>query len=205
MSTMNLGQPDATNLDPENRWLWKFPKQRLDAEEIRDSILAVSGMLDMAIGGKSIPLRNRQFVFDHTSIDNTRYDGHRRAAFLPVVRNNVYTLFEQFDFPDPTMPTGSRNTTTVAPQALLMMNSDLVMNAAKQIATSLASNYPNNSNRIECLYQVVLGRKPMEMELNRAIAFLEDEVEKNSIGSEQQRWILLCHSLLVCNEAIFIN
>ena len=205
MSTMNVGQPDATNLDPENRWLWKFPKQRMDAEEIRDSILAVSGMLDMAIGGKSIPLRNRQFVFDHTSIDNTRYDGHRRAAFLPVVRNNVYTLFEQFDFPDPTMPTGSRNTTTVAPQALLMMNSDLVMNAAKQIATSLTSNYPNNSNRIECLYQVVLGRKPIEMELNRAIAFLEDEVEKSSIGSEQQRWILLCHSLLVCNEAIFIN
>ncbi len=205
MSTMSNDRESASNLDPENRWLWKFPKQRMDAEEIRDSILAASGMLDMAIGGKSIPLRNRQFVFDHTSIDNTRYDSLRRAAFLPVVRNNMYTFFEQFDFPDPTMPTGSRNTTTVAPQALLMMNSDLVMNAAKQIATSLASNYSNYVNRIECLYQVVLGRKPMEMELNRAIAFLEDAVEKNSIGSEQQRWILLCHSLLVCNEAIFIN
>ena len=205
MSTMSLDRETATNLDPENRWLWKFPKQRMDAEEIRDSILAVSNLLDMAIGGKSIPLRNRQFVFDHTSIDNTRYDSHRRAAFLPVVRNNVYTLFEQFDFPDPTMPTGSRNTTTVAPQALLMMNSELVMNAAKQIATTLASSSSVNVDRIESLYRMVLGRKPMAMELTRAVAFLEDKGETNSIGSEQQRWILMCHSLLVCNEAIFIN
>jgi len=205
MSTMSLERESATNLDPENRWLWKFPKQRMDAEEIRDSILAVSGMLDMAIGGKSIPLRNRQFVFDHTSIDNTRYDSQRRAAFLPVVRNNVYTLFEQFDFPDPTMPTGSRNTTTVAPQALLMMNSELVMNAAKQIATTLASSSSVHGDRIESLYRMVLGRKPMAMELTRVIAFLEDKGESNSIASEQQRWILLCHSLLVCNEAIFIN
>ncbi len=205
MNTMSLDRDSATNLDPENRWLWKFPKRRMEAEEIRDSILAVSGTLDMAIGGKSIPLRNRQFVFDHTSIDNTRYDSHRRAAFLPVVRNNVYTLFEQFDFPDPTMPTGSRNSTTVSPQALLMMNSDLVIHAAEQIATALTSSSSVHSDRIESLYRMVLGRKPLAMELARAIAFLEDKGEANSMQSQPQRWILLCHSLLVCNEAIFIN
>lgn len=205
MSTRHPNHADASLADPENRWLWRFPQQRMDAEQIRDSLLAVSGKLDMAIGGKSIPLRNRQFVFDHTSIDNTRYESCKRAAFLPVVRNNLYTLFEQFDFPDPTMPTGSRNTTTVAPQALLMMNSDLVMNAAKQLGASIMANSTDNTLRIENLYRIVLGRKPLSSEVSRAIAFLEDGVLANSIGDEQNRWILLCHSLLLCNESIFIN
>jgi len=168
-------------------------------------MLAVSGTLDMSIGGKSVPLRNRQFVFDHTSIDNTRYDSHRRAAFLPVVRNNVYTMFEQFDFPDPTMPTGSRNTTTVAPQALLMMNSDLAMDAAKQLATSLNATSSDNSMRIESLYRVVLGRRPLIHEVSRAIAFLDEGARPNSVGEMQNQWILLCHSVLLCNESIFIN
>ena len=205
MSTRHPDHAGATLADPENRWLWRFPQQRMDAEQIRDSLLAVSGTLDMAIGGKSIPLRNRQFVFDHTSIDNTRYESCKRAAFLPVVRNNLYTLFEQFDFPDPTMPTGSRNTTTVAPQALLMMNSELVMNAAKQLGASLIANSTDNTIRIENLYRIVLGRKPLSSEVSRAISFLEGVVKTNSVGAEQERWNLLCHSLLLCNESIFIN
>ncbi len=205
MSTKHPNHAGATLADPENRWLWRFPQQRMDAEQIRDSLLAISGMLDMAIGGKSIPLRNRQFVFDHTSIDNTRYESCKRAAFLPVVRNNLYTLFEQFDFPDPTMPTGSRNTTIVAPQALLMMNSELVMNSAKHLGASLFSNSTDNTIRIENLYRVVLGRKPLSNEVSRAISFLEDGVKPNSVGAAQDRWNQLCHSLLLCNESIFIN
>ena len=205
MSTNHHSHAHASLADPENRWLWRFPHQRMDAEQIRDSMLAVSGTLDTSIGGKSIPLRNRQFVFDHTSIDNTRYDSHKRAAFLPVVRNNLYTMFEQFDFPDPTMPTGSRNTTTVAPQALLMMNSDLAMDAAKQLATSLNATSSDNSMRIESLYRVVLGRRPLTHEVSRAIAFLDEGARPNSVGEMQNRWILLCHSVLLCNESIFIN
>ena len=112
-----------------------FACQRLEAEQIRDAILAVSGRLDESLGGKTVPLRNRQFVFDHTSIDHTKYDSLRRALYLPVIRNNLYTLFEQFDFPDPTMPTGSRNATVVAPQALLLMNSELVMDSADALAS----------------------------------------------------------------------
>ncbi len=205
MSSNNPESLAALNDDPENKWLWKFPKLRMDAEQIRDSILSFSGTLDLAIGGKSIPLRNRQFVFDHTSIDNTRYDSLRRAAFLPIVRNNVYTLFEQFDFPDPTMCTGSRNTTTVAPQALFLMNSDLVMNAASQLAKTIMATSTENDIRIQNLYRIVLGRKPLAAEILRATAFLEDAARAKSELLEPERWIRLCHSLLLCNEAIFIN
>ncbi len=78
--------PDASTYasrDGDNRLLWRYRSQRLDAEQARDSILYVTGRLDTTLGGKSVPLRNRQFVFDHTSIDHTRYDSLRRAVICP--------------------------------------------------------------------------------------------------------------------------
>lgn len=64
-----------------------FAEQRLDVEQIRDAVLQVSGRLDRSFGGKTVPLQNRQFVFDHTSIDHTRYGSLRRAIYLPVIRS----------------------------------------------------------------------------------------------------------------------
>lgn len=205
MSAIHPSSAIATNADPENRWLWKFPYRRMDAEQMRDSMLLATGQLDLRLSGKSIPLRNRQFVFDHTSIDHTKYDSLRRAVYLPVVRNNVYTWFEQFDFPDPTMPTGSRNSTTVAPQALLMMNSDLVINAAKQLATNLVSETQSRPDQVSRLYRQVVGRLPTPMELERSLSFLaEDAVESSSI-QPSERLKLLCQTLLMSNEFIFVQ
>ena len=123
------------DIDPDNRLLAWFPVKRLEAESVRDAILAVSGRLDRELGGKTIPLRNRQMVFNHTSKDHTRYESLRRTAFLPVVRNHVFDWMHLFDYPDPTMPTGSRNSTVIAPQALLMMNSELSINSAEAFAS----------------------------------------------------------------------
>ncbi|HRJ11529.1 MAG TPA: DUF1549 and DUF1553 domain-containing protein, partial [Prosthecobacter sp.] len=123
--------------DPENRLLSHFPMRRLEAEEIRDSLLAVAGLLDLSMGGKTVPLRNRQFVFNHTSKDATKYDSTRRALYLPVIRNNLYDLFQQFDYPDPAVSTGQRNSTIVSPQALLLMNSPLAEQAARGFASRL--------------------------------------------------------------------
>ncbi|MGV3484882.1 MAG: PSD1 and planctomycete cytochrome C domain-containing protein, partial [Planctomycetaceae bacterium] len=111
MGSVHPNATEVTRVDPENRLRWKFGQQRLDAEQIRDAVLAVSGRLDATVGGKTVPLRNRQFVFNHTSVDHTRYDSLRRAVYLPIIRNNLYSFFEQLDFPDPTMPMGSRKAT----------------------------------------------------------------------------------------------
>lgn len=209
MSTHNEATETASIVDPENRLLSRFHPQRMTAEQIRDSILSVCGQLDLRLNGKSVPLRNRQFVFDHTSIDNTRYDSLRRAAFLPVIRNNVYTLFEQFDFPDPTMPTGSRNTTTVAPQALLLMNSELVINAAKHLASQVCSSVSSPSERIDLLYREVHGRQVSPHERERALAFIANGSPSGESLSEegavQENWLLLSQSLLLSNEFIFIK
>ncbi len=171
--------PDASTYasrDGDNRLLWRYRSQRLDAEQARDSILYVTGRLDTTLGGKSVPLRNRQFVFDHTSIDHTRYDSLRRAAYLPVIRNNLYTFFEQFDFPDPTMPTGHRNSTTVAPQALLLLNSDLVIESAEHLARQLTSDLTTDEARIVASTRLLYGREPNAGDIERITQFLHDVV-----------------------------
>tara|TARA_R110002072_G_scaffold303141_1_gene495707 strand:- start:20565 stop:23378 length:2814 start_codon:yes stop_codon:yes gene_type:complete len=198
--------------DPENRLLWKFRLQRLEAEQIRDSILAVSGRLNTELGGKTIPLRNRQFVFNHTSVDHTKYDSLRRSLYLPVIRNNVYSLFSQFDFPDPTMPTGSRNATIVAPQALLMMNSDLVMDSADHLAALLMSESLDNSRRINVAYERAFGRLPSPSESKRSLAFISEltsaalaDAASVDANAEQSAWSIFCQSLFASNEFIYLR
>lgn len=205
-------EPSMAELDPENRLLQKFPIQRLEAEQIRDSILAVSDRLDVGLGGKTIPLRNRQFVFDHTSIDHTRYGSLRRSLYLPVIRNNVYTLFDQFDFPDPTMPTGSRDTTVVAPQALLLMNSGLVMDSADRLAETLIQATAVQNDRVDMAYERVLGRPPTVAECERAVGFIAELVSAASTDSSDglselnhQAWSMLCQSLFASNEFIYLR
>ena len=197
-------------IDPETELQWRFRRQRLDVEQIRDAVLQVSGRLERSIGGKTVPLRNRQFVFDHTSIDHTRYGSLRRAIYLPVIRNNLYAMFEQFDFPDPTMPTGNRNTTVVAPQALLMMNSDMVIDSADEMAGSLLRDRSDDSQRVALAYERALSRTATDTEIQQALEFISrisathptDAVQRTA---ELQAWSLFCQNLLSCNEFIYVR
>ena len=224
MASLHPSETTAIGVDPENRLRWRFRPTRLDAEQIRDAILAVSERLDASLGGKTIPLRNRQFVFDHTSIDHTKYDSLRRALYLPVIRNNLYTLFQQFDFPDPTMPTGNRNTTVVAPQALLMMNSDLVMDSADALALLLINQPGDDAAKVQSAYQRVLGRPATDAETQRGFAFIaEFESEAPAVAevvaagnpenpqvlprqsATRQAWSMFCQSLFASNEFFYVR
>jgi hypothetical protein len=204
------GEP--TVLDPENRLLASFPRHRLEAEQLRDSILAVAGRLDETMGGKSIMLRNRQFVFDHTSKDRSRYDSRRRSIYLPVIRNHLYGFFEQFDFPDPTMPTGSRNQTTIASQALFLMNSDLVIDSSDALAARLIQESSETTPRIQLAHELVYGRAATEAEILLADAYMSDlkriasgDESKPTVVDEQLAWSLYCQSLMASNEFIFVK
>ncbi len=174
---MSVAHPAAARqqqVDPENQLLWHFRRQRMDAEQLRDSVLAVAGELDYTLGGKTLPLRNRQFVFNHTSVDHTKYDSRRRSLYLPVIRNNLYTLFEQFDFPDPTMPVGKRSQTVVAPQALLLLNDPLMIDAARSLATHVLSAYSQTEQRLDYVNRLCLGRPTTPQDLQLGVAFLQD-------------------------------
>lgn len=165
--------PEQMASDPDNRWYWRSSLRRLESEAIRDSLLAIGGSLDSAMGGSLLHVGNREFLFNHTSKDNTKYDSRKRSIYLPVVRNHLYDVFQLFDYSDASVPNGSRHSSIVAPQALFMLNSDLMLQAADGLARRVLM-IEGDSARIQHLYQIALGRQVTAAELAIAETYLRD-------------------------------
>jgi hypothetical protein len=202
---------ETISKDPENRLLGRASVRRLDAEEVRDALLAVSGQLDGAIGGSLLKVKNRGYFFDHTSKDLTDYNSRRRSLYLPVVRNNVYDVFQLLDFPDPAVSSGDRIATTIAPQALMMLNSDLVMQSATDFAIEILSQGGSDPERLARMYASAYGRLPSAAETVANQAFLAS-VDRSLTGSEadpirrrQQAWSILCQTILASNEFVYVQ
>jgi len=166
--------PVAAAVDPENQLLWRAHVRRLEAESIRDSLLAVAGLADFSMGGSMLHVGNRKFLFDHTSKDETNYDTRRRSVYLPVIRNHLYDGFQLFDYSDASVPNGNRTTSTVAPQALFLMNGELAADAAAGLARRLPDRGDvDDQTRIARLYALTLGRAPTTAEQQQATNFLD--------------------------------
>ena len=213
-STYQQGSSPTAELaarDPENRLLGRANVRRLDAEEVRDAMLAVSGQLDSTIGGTLLKVKNRGYLFDHTSIDLTDYTSRRRSLYLPVIRNNVFDLFQLLDFPDPAVPNSDRATTTVPTQALMMLNSDFVMQSATDFAGRLLAEPGDDDQRIALLYAIAYGREVTVEERQTNQAFLA-EVEKALATSEpdaakrrRQAWNVLCQLIVAASEFVYLR
>jgi hypothetical protein len=160
------GQARSREADPENRLLSRANRRRLDAECIRDTILAVSGNLTLDHGGPSYKAGLRS-DYGYKHVDT------RRSVYTPVFRNTLPELFEVFDFADPSVPTGVRNVSTSAPQALFSMNHSFVIEQAHHAARRLlAEPSRENRERIIRAYRLALGRPPADGEVRVAEAFL---------------------------------
>ena len=206
----SMATPIALRKDFENRLFGRATVHRLEAESIRDALLAVSGQLDTRMGGSLLKLKNRAYFFDHTSKDLTTYDTQRRSLYLPIVRNNVYDVFQLLDFPDPAVSSGNRATTVVASQALLMLNSDLVMQSASRFAERLLGEAADDEQRLSQLYMLAFGREPTAKERRADQAFLTQVRDTQSSStdratSDRQAWANLCHVVLAANEFIYIK
>jgi hypothetical protein len=203
--------PDAHRLDPDNRLLWRRDPRRLEAEAIRDAILAVADLLDPAMGGPVLHVANREFIFNHTSEDHTNYDSTRRSLYLPVIRNNLYDVFSLFDYTDASVPNGNRPTTTVAPQALFLMNSNLVAQAAERLAATLLDDNDDDDNRLERLYLRAYARPPTSNEIARSHKFLDrfDQSLRTTEPDDKKRriqvWSTLCQTILAANEFVYVQ
>ncbi|MBA4187644.1 MAG: hypothetical protein C0467_06450 [Planctomycetaceae bacterium] len=203
----------AAIADPDNRLRWRANIRRLEAEAIRDSLLAVSGLLEHAGGGPVLThLKNRDYIFDHTSKDRTTYTTHRRSVYLPVIRNNLYDVFQLFDAPDASVPNGDRPTTTVPTQALFFLNSELAANSAAALADRiLTQTNLTDDTRVKQLLAITYGREPNAKEAERLIAAV-DAFEKDFSAGEQDAgkrrrnaWSAVCQSVLASNEFIHIR
>lgn len=198
--------------DPENRLLSFFPRRRLDAEALRDSMLAVSGRLDRTIGGSLMQVMNRTYANGGDAppdiAEKMNYDRPRRSLYLPVVRNALHDFFAIFDFPDPGMLTGRRSQTTVAPQALFLMNSPFVREQAEHFAARLHPLADDDPERIRKAYTLALNRPPSSAETRAALAFLERDTA--ALGGEPAAarfgaWARFCHMLFASNEFLYVR
>lgn len=204
--------PAAEQTDPDNLLQWRWSTQRLGAESVRDSVLAATGLLDRSMGQSMLHVKNREFLFDHTSKDGTSYNSMRRSVYLPVIRNNLYDAMSLFDCTDGTVPNGDRASSTVASQALFLMNSDLVIQAAENLAKEIQAEFPDDqSSRVNALFLRSLGRPVTAAEakefLAAAVALESQLVQDGVVEGERATavWTSLCQTVLMSNEFLYVR
>ncbi|GIW99758.1 MAG: hypothetical protein KatS3mg111_3091 [Pirellulaceae bacterium] len=199
---------DAAQRDPQNELWSRFPRRRLEAEAIRDAILAVSGQLDTRFGGSLMPLKDRTYVTG-TASKQQQYDNPRRSVYQPIYRSAVYDFLAAFDFPDPATPTGDRQESVIAPQSLVMMNSELVHQASAKLAEWVWSPSDDPQTRVERLWQRVLGRPPHQAELEAVLRYMTtsaaDAAGQGEDGNELEQWAAVARVLLCSNEFLYID
>ena len=159
--------PKFAELDPDNRFLWRYNLRRLDLEEMHDALLAITGELDPAIGGRSAFITSEGFA-------------SRRAIYTIIDRRAPPELLTQFDFPSPDVESGRRYTTIVPQQALFLMNSPMVIEAARKLVDRAAfAALKSDEERVASLYLAVYQRPPTQQEIALAIRY----VKQNPAGT----------------------
>jgi hypothetical protein len=213
-SSLAIDSKQALNKDPENKLLWRMNPRRLEAEQIRDAILAATGKLDLQAGGPSVASSKP-----------------RRSIYTRTMRNARDPLLEAFDAPDGILSSPQRYVSTTPMQALLMMNSPIVWKQAQVLASRLEHDRPGTpSGQVDLLYRLLLGRVPSGEETQSALSFLENQAKlaapkkptsdtpplawtwhgvplptKPPLTPAEQALIDLCHMLLNANEFLYID
>jgi hypothetical protein len=185
---------NKARVDMDNRLLWRRPPHRLEAEVIRDAQLAVSGMLDPTMYGPG----------------TLSEDSRRRSIYFTVKRSKLVPMMQVFDAPEALGSVGERPTTTIAPQALLLMNNPNVRNYAKAFARRVA---PKASVSLEGVvksaYLTAFARLPDAHEFANSVTFLAQQAESyRAAGKTDCRELALtdfCQTLLCLNEFVYID
>jgi hypothetical protein len=204
----------AAGIDPENKLLHHMPVRRLEAEVIRDSILAVAGTLEPKQFGPSVPPHISQYQDGRGKPESGPLDGAgRRSVYIQVRRNFITPMFLAFDYPLPISTIGNRSVSTVPTQALLMMNNEFVALEAQEWARRIMDAADDNRKRVERLYLTGFGRPPENLELAQALQFVESQAARyrdlsGSGGTgdgAREAWADLCHVLLNSAEFIYVR
>jgi len=202
----------ALKADPENRWLWRMSPRRLEAEALRDAVLAVSGTLDLSPAEKSIVTEVGNGDIGRTLKTNSfAVSDTKRSVYLPIVRGVVPEMLRVFDFPEPSIIAGSRDVTTVPIQALYMMNSPFVVEQSRAMANRLLTETGNGADRIHLGYQLALGRAATSQEIERSLNFIDtayhagDRDKRRRPDSEQEAWAGFCQVVLASAEFRYLE
>ncbi|HEV7225767.1 MAG TPA: DUF1549 and DUF1553 domain-containing protein, partial [Pirellulales bacterium] len=177
--------------DPDNRWLWRMNRRRLDVEAWRDAVLAACGNADLSIGGPSLPLDDA--------------NNRRRTLYAAVSRHELNPTLRLFDFPDPNLTSERRVITTVPMQQLFVLNSEFMVRQAKALAARVLNEpLADDDARVERAYRWVLGRAPHEHERQLARDFLSGGPPA-SADVKLAPWEQYAQALLSTNEFVFVD
>lgn len=190
-------RPDCVKVDPENRLVWKFNRQRLDLESLRDGMLAVAGRLDESVGGPAVDLLAEPSV-------------PRRTVYGFIDRQNLPGLYRTFDFASPDTHAPQRYSTTVPQQALFLMNSPFAVQQAKSLAARpdvAGSSQPEL--RVDVLYRVLYGRPPTSAEVDMGVRFVNEASRERERSEKPETkltpWEQYAQVLLLANEFAFVD
>ncbi len=216
----NQARGRAHEVDPSNRMLHHYPLRRLDAESIRDAMLAVSGRLDpQLLGGFVDPYRPKSKVVkaDQTYFSGPLDGAGRRSIYLRNTIMEPYKFLETFNKPIPKMPTGRRDVTNVPNQALTMLNDPFVAGQAEFWARQLISkSHDSPEQRLTVMFRYALGREPESAELTRWTQAVRDFNSLHQNGSDGSRssedllqsvavWKDTAHALFNTTEFIYVR
>jgi hypothetical protein len=184
----SVAPEETVKADPDNRLWGRMNRQRLEAEAIRDSLLAVAGRLDRTLGGKA------------TQDFNT----NRRTLYFMTIRSDRTSFRELFDAADPTAIIDKRTVSTVAPQALFLLNHPFALAQAKALADRVLREAPaNDAGKIGRLYVLLFGRPPGEQELHIGLTLLAGSAAQPR--PREKAWEEYCQVLLCTNEFIYVD
>jgi hypothetical protein len=188
-------------IDSENRWFWRMPRERLEAEVIRDQILAVAGTLDGKIGGPCVFPYISPDLFQSST--NRTWPGKpdsdpstwRRSLYVFSKRSIRYPMFEAYDQPNLVNTCDRRNRSTIAPQALLLMNNNFVIEQARHFAERLAKEAGASAeSQVDRAFALALGRAPSTAERTQSMAY---------IRSGPEGLAGFCQAMLNLNEFVY--
>jgi len=196
-------------VDPGNELLWRMRQKRLDAESLRDSMLAIGGELELSrpVGSPVMKLPINEIGRSLARAKKT-LDGNYRSVYLPIMRSFVPQILQTFDFAEPSMVKGNRDVTTVPTQALYLMNNPFVHRQSKNLARILMDKDGlTNAERIDLAYKLALSRAPTTFEAIRSLTYLKSFQSRNEKGSNPDLNALasLCHALFSVAEFRYLN
>jgi hypothetical protein len=199
---------DAAREDGDNKLLWRYPRRRLEAESIRDSMLYVSGLLDAKMGGPgvfpAVPKGTEIQEGRHWRASKGDEDEYRRSVYIFARRLVRYPMLEAFDAPFALESCGRRQETVTADQALEMMNGTAAATFAKALAQRVANDQGQSHEAlVERAFRLAIGRAPSKAEIRRGTEFLTQQAPL--AGSAAGALEDLCLSLLSASEFVYID
>lgn len=198
----SVGSQQAAKMDPTNKLLQHMPVQRLEAEEIRDGILATTDSIDKKMYGPSVPPHISAYQDGRGKPVSGPIDGDgRRSIYVQVRRNFMTPLFVAFDYPTPISAIGARTVSTVPSQALMMMNNEFIAQQSTKWAERIVAATPDPTQRIQQMYLTAFTRPAAPDEVASIKAFVDGQRSR----PEPQIWADVAHVLFNSPEFIYVQ